>query len=404
LHAPPSPVPKGGAAPDGRPETAEYMRQYLVEMDGDDSQFKDIDANVVPLTSGSSPPRQRPDDVLFGVGWSTGAAPYDRLGATVDDVLRKKGGSQSGSQPGSRASSVASTPKRVNPDVPWCLQRLKCIWLPIKAHRFTAHRSRVLQMLPAPVLQQYVDHEKSARYGACVKLLAVAVPGNLNVLEPANLPNKPLLIETVFQMLVGYIGLSLKNQQVQNAVSLLLQILEAMPQALRDLNPGHRTVMEAYLFDTALSVAYYVPQDAALASKAETFFSQASERYKKLGHPVRFAKCCCRYASFLAVRQHHHEGEYFLQQAVNALKDQPPNSLSVVATHNLAVLTGIQNRMPDALNHMRTYQAVTKQLPRLSNAWMQPLDNTQWLLLKLQDLWPQQQHEHVVREALNTSL
>jgi hypothetical protein len=259
-------------------------------------------------------------------------------------------------------------------------------------------------MLPAPVLQQYVDHEKSARYGACVKLLAVAVPGNLNVLEPANLPNKPLLIETVFQMLVGYIGLSLKNQQVQNAVSLLLQILESMPQALRDLNPGHRTVMEAYLFDTALSVAYYVPQDAGLASKAETFFSQASERYKKLGHSVRFAKCCCRYASFLAVRQHHHEGEYFLQQAVNALRDQPPNSLSVVATHNLAVLTGIQNRMPDALNHMRTYQAVTKQLPRLSNAWMQPLDNTQWLLLKLQDLWPQQQSEHVVREAMNTSL
>merc|ERR1719313_2651476 len=32
-----------------------------VEMDGDDSQFKDIDANVVPLSSGSSPPRQRPD-------------------------------------------------------------------------------------------------------------------------------------------------------------------------------------------------------------------------------------------------------------------------------------------------------------------------------------------------------
>jgi tetratricopeptide (TPR) repeat protein len=254
-------------------------------------------------------------------------------------------------------------------------------------------------MLPAPVLQQYVDHEKAARYGACVKLLAVAVPGNLNVLEPANLPNKPLLIETVFQMLVGYLGLSLKNQQVQNAVSLLLQVLEAMPQALRDLHPGHRTVMEAYLYDTALSVAYYVHSDNGLAQKAETFFTQASERYKKLGHTVRFAKCCCRYASFLAVRQHYHEGEYFLQQALNALKSTPPNSLAVVASHNLAVLTGIQNRMPDALVHMRTYQALCKQLPRLSNAWMQPLDNTQWILLKLQDLWPQHQHEHVAREA-----
>ena len=33
-------------------------------------------------------------------------------------------------------------------------------------------------------------------------------------------------------------------------------------------------------------------------------------------------------------------------------------------------------------------QAMTKQLPRLSSTWMQPLDNTAWLLLKLQDLWP----------------
>jgi hypothetical protein len=30
---------------------------------------------------------------------------------------------------------------------------------------------------------------------------------------------------------------------------------------------------------------------------------------------------------------------------------------------------------------------------------MQPLDNTQWILLKLQDLWPQHQHEMVAREA-----
>merc|ERR550537_1687809 len=99
---------------------------------------------------------------------------------------------------------------------------MKSLWLPIKAHRFTSHRSRVLQMLPAAVLQQYVEHEKAARYGACIKLLAVATPGNLNVLEPGQLPKKPLLIETVFQLLVGYLGLCLKNQHFNNAVALLL--------------------------------------------------------------------------------------------------------------------------------------------------------------------------------------
>merc|ERR550537_1229612 len=92
----PEPEPAGTSAGD-------YMKQYLVEMDGDDSQFKDIDPGVIPLSSGSSPPRQRPEDVLFEEKWSTGTGPYDRLGATVDDVLRKRGGSQSGS---SRASSV----------------------------------------------------------------------------------------------------------------------------------------------------------------------------------------------------------------------------------------------------------------------------------------------------------
>merc|ERR1719379_2536126 len=61
LNIPLPPVSPAGAKDKGddRPGTADYMKQYLVEMDGDDSQFKDIDANVVPLSSGSSPPRKR---------------------------------------------------------------------------------------------------------------------------------------------------------------------------------------------------------------------------------------------------------------------------------------------------------------------------------------------------------
>lgn len=370
------------------------MKAYLVEMDGDDSQFRDIEANVAPLSSGSSPPRSRPEDVLFEAKWTKGEK-YDHLGASVDTMLRTRGSFESGE---SRQSSAASTPKRTKPDVPWCLDRMKCMWLAIKAHRFTAHRSKVLQLLPNPVLQQYVEHEKAARYGACIKLLAVATPGNLNVLEPASLPNKPLLIETVFQLLVGYLGLCLKNQHIQTAVSLLLQVMDALPVALRDLHPTHKTVMEAYLYDTALSVAYYVPSDSNLASKAELFYKHASTCYRKLGHRVRFSKCCCRYASFLQLRQQYHEGEYYLQQALSELADLPVNSLSVVLHHNLAVLTALQNRMPDALVHMRTYTAQLKQLARLSSGWLQHLDNTQWLLLKLQELWPQQQHQHVARE------
>lgn len=190
------------------------------------------------------------------------------------------------------------------------------------------------------------------------------------------------------KLLVGYIGLCLKNTDSGAASRLCLQTLEAMQNALRDLHPAHRAVLEAYLYDTALSVAYYSPQDAQLAAKAESFFQQASQRYLKLRHVNRFAKCCIRYAAVLFTQNHHHEAEYFLQQSLNKLTNSAVSSLLVVNYHNLCVETAIQDRLPDAGSHMRTYISLLRQLSKLSNAWIQKADNTQWLVLKLQDLWP----------------
>eukprot|EP00435_Cladocopium_sp_Y103_P062293 s1474_g23.t3 len=45
--------------------TGEYLTNYLKEMDGDDSQFKDINAAVVPLSTGSSPPRLQPAESIL---------------------------------------------------------------------------------------------------------------------------------------------------------------------------------------------------------------------------------------------------------------------------------------------------------------------------------------------------
>ncbi len=42
----------GGLADDK--EAYDYLKQYLLEMGGDDGQFKDIDAAVVPLSSGTT--------------------------------------------------------------------------------------------------------------------------------------------------------------------------------------------------------------------------------------------------------------------------------------------------------------------------------------------------------------
>jgi len=62
--------------------------------------------------------------------------------------------------------------------------------------------------------------------------------------------------------------------------------------------------------------------------------------------------------------------------------------LLVVCYHNLCIETAVQERIPDAGSHMRTYISLLRQMTKLSNSWVQKADNTQWLVLKMQELWP----------------
>jgi len=387
--------PQSGGEPESDVElSGDYLTQYLKEMDGDDSQFKDIDAAVIPFSTGTSPPRRPPQEVLLQ------AATADSAGGdiSVEAMMQKTASSlgmdsgdlqPDGSRRPSQGSGRATPTRRPRLDVPFCISKLKPLWLPIKAHRFTAYRSKVLQLLPQKILAQYVAFEKQGHYLACVKLLESATPGSLNVLQPNTIvSNKPLLVETVFQLLVGYVGLCLKNQQSSAAAKLIDQILLAMGVALKDLHPAHRTVLEAYLYDTALSVCYYAPTDVTLANKAESFYQQASQRYLKLGHAHRYCKCCLRSSAVLHAQGHHHEAEYFTQQALNKLMEAPASSLLVVCYHNLAVHTSMQQRVPDAVAHTRSFVSLLKQLTKLSNTWQQSMDNTQWLIYKLQELAP----------------
>ncbi|CAD7972891.1 unnamed protein product [Amoebophrya sp. A120] len=369
--------------------SGDYLTRYLEETNGDDSQFKDIEPAVIPFSTGTSPRRERPDEYLFREDYMQKKAEEEMAAAGDDPAAQAAVATKLKQDAADKPYEKVPTP---NVTVDWCKGKLKPMWLPIKAHRFTACRSKVLQLLPAKQLEQYIEHEKQCHYAACIKLLETCVPGNLNVFQPSQLvANRPLLIETIFQLLVGYIGLCLKNSDSAAAARLCLQTLEAMQTALRDLHPAHRAVLEAYLYDTALSVAYYSPQDVQLASKAESFFQQASQRYLKLKHVNRFAKCCLRYGSVLFLQNHHHEAEYFLQQALNKLTNSGVSSLLVVCYHNLAVETAVQDRLPDAGSHMRTYISLLRQMSKLSNQWIQKADNTQWLLLKLTDLWPAHQ-------------
>merc|ERR1719253_1323309 len=108
--------------------------------------------------------------------------------------------------------------------------------------------------------------------------------------------------------------------------------------------------------------------DIALTERSESFFHQATARY-------------------------------YTQQALNKLADQPVSSLLAITYHNLAVHTTAQHRVTDGVAHTKSYVALLRQLDKLGNSWMQQLDDTQWLILKVQELWPRFRQSHNIRES-----
>jgi hypothetical protein len=321
-------------------------------MEGDDTQFKDIDAMyVIPLSSGAgSPPRQRPEDLLLGVA----AAKGQRI------------------------------------DVEWCSARLQPMWLGIKPTRFSACRARITSVLKsAELVKHFTDHEKAGNFVACIKLLEATKIGNLNIFTPAELvPKQPFWVEMVVHLVVGYIGLSVKNKQTEKAASLVTQTISILPVALRDLHPVHRTVLMAYVYDTALGVAFACPADAQLRARTQQFFHEASERYLAVKQVNRYAKCCLRYACVLHIQGHAHEAEYFAAQASQKLADSAPSSLVAVAHLNRAILVAVQRRVSDAEMHARSAAAIFRHLPSLKSEFVQAFDNASWLIRKLKELAP----------------
>merc|ERR1719395_58174 len=114
--------------------------------------------------------------------------------------------------------------------------------------------------------------------------------------------------------------------------------------------------------------------DLSLTERSESFFQQATARYLKLGHTRRYCKCCLRAAAVLHQQGRQSEAEYYTQQALNKLSDQPVSSLLAVTYHNLGVHTICQQRVPDGVAHVRSYVALLRQLPKLGNSWMQHMD------------------------------
>ncbi|KAF4676293.1 hypothetical protein FOL47_006449 [Perkinsus chesapeaki] len=365
------------AANAGLPDQAnvdkEYMKKYLIDMDGDDSQFKDIDANVLPISTGGpdSPKRVDPEEVL----------------------LRDIGG--------------PSNDPRGNPKVTieFCVGKLQPVWLGIKPVRFRLCRTKLLQTLKSPeIATHFVNQEKQGNYLACIMLLEDTSIGNLNVFNPATLsPNQPFMTETVMQVIAGFIGICVKNEQLDKAASLVQQTIEKMPAALRDLHATHKSVVEAYIFDTALGVAFAAAKvdPKLLGDRAEFYFQQASARYQRMGHVCRYAKCCLRYACVLFRQGHFHEAEYFCSRAVQEMtansETSKASSLLATAFINRAISAATQKQVMEADTHLKNGMALLRHLPKLKAENLQAFDNTVWLIRKLKELWPSNQHKFVQR-------
>ncbi|CEM25746.1 unnamed protein product [Vitrella brassicaformis CCMP3155] len=249
--------------------------------------------------------------------------------------------------------------------------RLFPLWACLQPVEFLQCRMQIIQMLNEGAQIAYLEHERNLRFAACFMLLGSSVCGNLNILgDPTHLCAKPLLIEMAFQLLVGYIIISLRPSSVAEgrsvspdrqashaAVPLLndvplppppnaqtlaacrfLQMAVGSLVGLSVLHTSRRATLEAYLFDAALSVAYFLPANHKLQVAAESYFQQCTQRYLSLSQPVRYMRACLRYAAVLHCQRLVHEAEHFITKALGLLAEsQKASKLSLALNHNAAV-------------------------------------------------------------------
>jgi hypothetical protein len=208
----------------------DYLESYLREMGGDDTMFKDIAPEVVPLCSGASPRRIDPLEFF-----------KNKLAKSDKKAAKKAAAASSDGLPDAEAAinkklnelgvgaEDAPAPAAPKIDTQFCMDNLKPIFLTMKAHRFVSARAAILQQLPQAVVQQYVQNENSGKYIHCVRLLECATVGNINVLGDTTrlISNKPLPIDNVFQLIVGYIGLHLKSGRAEEAIELTNRAIES---------------------------------------------------------------------------------------------------------------------------------------------------------------------------------
>ena len=210
------------------------------------------------------------------------------------------------------------------------------IWLPIRASRFQSARAKLYAILKGESSKSIFNRaEEECEFIKCTSVLAETEQGSLNVLT--GVPNNNnLWIENVYHLIIGYLAQASRLNKFKNALDLVHATLNGMRATLANANPSHRDAIEAMVFDAAIGVGYLAPMQAQ--EYIREWYLAAAERYQRLGHVFRLAKCSCRFACALAKQQKHVDARHHIAVALDSLIDKGPTPMLHILKINRSLL------------------------------------------------------------------
>ena len=240
---------------------------------------------------------------------------------------------------------------------------LSMIWLPIQATRFASSRARIISLLKTDAGRSLFQRSEGCYdFINCINILTDTPHGSLNIFGTPS-STQPFWIEHVYHMAVGFIAHYSNAKDFEGGLSFVSNILRALPSSLRKLNQAHQLCIEAMMYDAALGFAY---QFAAQASNlVEAWHDEAAKRYIRLGHRVRYVKCCIRLACVLSKQERYELCIRKISTAINAIADFQNTSIMMLARLDRAIATYWVGRPEGAELEVRDVTVKCKKLPAL---------------------------------------
>ena len=220
------------------------------------------------------------------------------------------------------------------------------LWLSIKATRFASARARLISVLRSDKAKSsFYTAEESLDFFSCIACLGDTTQGCLDIF--ASTTNAPAFwVECVFHLIVGFTAQAVKAGRIDIGLSLLKTTVSSFKTALKRLQPEHHMALEAMILDSAIGFANAFP----LAARDELgpWFSEAADRYTRLGHSNRLARVCLRYGCVLTKLGQITHAETAFERAHKTMSSRIKCPLSLVCAINKAFLNAAKGHLEAA--------------------------------------------------------